>query len=344
LTDPLSNTGITLVRLTMAPLFNPTRSTASKATKEMYVRRYQQLHARLVKESGQADLTAEEVVGKLLLKKETLSMSYWRLLKNAVLYVMNSRFPQYTAAIEALENESSDGLAKAPSGTGGRKTKPVPTSSWNRLQQVLRTRAKDGHKHAQGLLDVLSATLVTGLRPNEWCFSDIARHAATGRVVLRVRNARYSNDHADGPSREFFIDDLNASEQQQIKSALAYCAVTRDAGAATVELALKNELDNARDRTLPGATRALPPITLNAFRQQFIADAKTTFESPVMLAALCGDYGTKTAFAYGKRRLGSPKVRVTPTAESIQAIHAITIALYQAFLANRHRLRRPDVF
>jgi hypothetical protein len=328
----------------MESLLNPTTTTASKATEEEYVRRYQQLRARLIKQTGQADLTAEEVVGKLLLNKESFSMSYWRLLKNAVLFVMNSRFPHYSAAIEALENESSAGLVKAPSGISDRKTKPISESSWNKLQQVLRTRAKDGHKHAQGLLDVLSATLVTGLRPSEWCFSDITLHAATGRDVLRVRNAQYSNGHADSEFREFFIDDLKEAEQIQIQAALSYCAIIRDADAATIELALKNELDNARDRTLPRTLRPLPPITLNSFRQQFIADAKATFESQVMLAALCGFSSTKMKFSHGKRRLISPKVRVMPTAESIQAIHTITVDLYKVFLANRHQLRRPDVF
>ena len=345
LLEPISKNGINLGRFTMASLFSPTKPTASKATEDGYVRRYQQLRARLIKETGQADLTAEEVVGKLLVKKESFSMSYWRLLKNAVLFVMNSRFPQYTAAIEALQNESSAGLSKSSSQTSGRKKKQVPASSWVKLQDVLRARAKDGHKHAQGLLDVLSATLLTGLRPNEWCFSEIARHEATGRDVLRVRNSKHSNGRANGEFRELFIDDLKDSERAQIEAALSYCVIVKVTDAATIELALKNELENARDRTLPGSKSVMSSITLYSFRHQFIADAKTTFESPVMIAALCGHSSTKTAFAhYGKRRHGTAKVKVTPTAESVQAVHTISVEVYKTYLANRQQIRRPDVF
>lgn len=329
----------------MTTLFNATEPTKSRATEADYVRRYQQLRNRLIKETGRTSLTPEEVVGHLLAKKETFTMSYWRLLKNAVLFTMNSRFPQYNAAIEALQAESSSGLPKTSTRTSGRKMKQVPDAAWGKLQIVLRARAKDGYKHAQGVLDVLSATLVTGLRPNEWSFSEVTKHTETGREVLRVRNSKHSNGRANGEFRELFIDNLTPDERSLIDAALAYCAVEHDSEAPKIELALKNELENARDRTLPGAKRVTSSITLYSFRHQFIADAKTTFESPVMIAALCGHSSTKTAFAhYGKRRHGNAKIKVTPTPESIEAVHKVTVEVYKTFAANRAELRSPTIF
>ena len=77
----------------MAAHFNGTGPTRTRETEAGYLRRYQQMQASLVKATGRADLSPEEVVGHLLNTKENFSMSYWRYQKNAVLYVMNTRFP-----------------------------------------------------------------------------------------------------------------------------------------------------------------------------------------------------------------------------------------------------------
>jgi integrase len=321
----------------------PTRTPKTEAG---YVRKYQQLRSRLIKETGNTGMTPEEVVGHLLDKKDTFtSMGYWRLLKNSVLFTMNTRFGQYTAAIDALKAESSAGLPKTSPRTSGRKLKQVPEAAWKELQIVLRARAKDGHRHAQGLLDVLSATLLVGLRPNEWCFSEVGIHAETSRDVLRIRNSKHSNGRANGEFRELFIDRLSAAERKLIDAALAYCVVQDDAEAARRELALKNELENARDRTLPGVKRAASSVTLYSFRHQFIANAKATFESPVMIAAMCGHSSTKTAsLHYGKRRHGNAKIKVAPTPESIEAVHKVTLEVYKTNSLTRKEMGGPSIF
>jgi integrase len=328
----------------MTALFNVNEITRSQATEISYVVRYQQLRTRFIKETGNTDMTPEEVVGHLLSKKEDLTMSYWRLLKNAVLYTMNTRFSHYNAAIEALQAESSAGLAKTSSRTSGRKMKHVPKGAWGKLQIVLQGRAKSGHKHSQGVLDVLCATLLTGLRPNEWCFSEIAIHGETGRELLRVRNSKHSNGRANGEFREIFIDNLTQDERSLIARSLSYCSRTNNSDAAKIQLALKNEFENARDRTLPSLKRAASSITLYSFRHQFIANAKTTFESPAIIAALCGHSSTKTAsMHYGKRRHGNAKIKVTPTVESIAQVHRVAVEAYKVTTMKMERSSGPTI-
>lgn len=223
--------------------------------------------------------------------------------------------------------------------------KQVPESIWSKLQIALRARAKDGYKHAQGLLDVLSATLLIGLRPREWCCSEIAKHLETGRDVLRVRNAKHSNGRANGEFRELFIDNLSSGERAVIDAAISYCVFPHGSTAAKIELALKHELEYARERILVGLGRAPSSITLYSFRHQFIADAKTTFESPVMIAALSGHSSTQTAFLhYGKRRHGNARVKVAPTPESIEAVHKVKVEVYRTAVLNREEVGGPTMY
>lgn len=316
--------------------FNTKTPTLSDKTKAAYLRRYQSLRSRLGNENGNADLEPEEVVALMILAKPNWSMHTWRQYKASVLHVLETRFPHLDEAMEQLRSESSAGLAKKSDRTSGRKIKQVPDKVWNALQATLRARIKHGHKHAQGLLDVLNATMITGLRPNEWGFSRISVHGETGRQVLRVRNSKHSNGRANGEFRELFIDELSESELATVKAALSYCSAATAEKASQIQLALKNELDVVRDRTIRGSRKPQSSVTIYSFRHQFIANAKDTFDDPVLISALVGHSSTKTAFEhYGKRRNSSSKVRVYPTPESVEAVHKITLELYRDFVAKR---------
>jgi integrase len=320
-----------------ATLFQKETPTISDATKARYEARYQNLRRRLADEYGKTDVTPDEVVAHLILKRDSLgSMATWRTYKAFALYVLKANFPENHQAYETLKGVGSAGLATTSARTSGQKKKSVPKSEWDQLQATLRLRADRGHQHAQGLLDTLSATLLTGLRPNEWCFSHLATHESTGRLVMHVRNSKHSNGRANGEARELFIDELTPTELATVKAAIQYCTANDETAAEKIQLALKNELDTARDVTLASTKKAGSSITFYSFRHQFIADAKLTFEDPVTISALAGHSSTKTAFEhYGKRRDGRSRIRVYPTPESVEAVQKITLETYKQFVAQR---------
>ncbi len=189
---------------------------------------------------------------------------------------------------------------------------------------------------------VLEGTLLVGLRPIEWCYSELTTHAATERPVLRVRNAKHSNGRANGAYRELFVDDLAPGELATIQEALRYCAAASDEDAQRIKLALKHEMEAARMMAVAGSRKPMSSVTMYSFRHQFIADAKQTFETPLLISATVGHNSTKTAFEhYGKRRFGRGKVRVYPTPESVAAVQNVTLETYRSYVAARQNQRAP---
>lgn len=324
--------------------FKTKKPTLSEESKKKYLSRFQRMRDTIATETGKSDLTPDEVVANLILRKPTLSMSSWRAYKSSILYVLETRFPHLTAAIEQLRGETSEGLTKISGNSSGRKRKEVPEAEWQSIQSVLMQRVRTSHKHAQGVLHVLIASLQTGLRPSEWCAASISVHAATGREVLRVQNAKNTNGRANGEYRELFIDELGEVERDAIKGAIAYCFARTTKDMARIQLAMKNEFEIARDKVIVQGKQRNSSVTLYSFRHQFIADAKKTFDDPVLIAALVGHSSTKTAFEhYGKRRNGRGKIKVYPTPESVAEVHTIRLETYRDFVAQRTTHPRPNL-
>lgn len=323
----------------MDTTFNKQAPTKTDATKQSYVARYTTLKQRFCRETGTNDLDPNEVVAKLILLKPNLTMSSWRQYKASVLHFIDEHAPQYENAAETLRQETSSGLKATSRNTSGRKLKQVPVKSWMTIQGALRQRIEHGYRHSKGLLYVLKATLLTGLRPNEWSFSEIGTHEGTGRPVLRIRNSKHSNGRANGAFREIFIDGLTPDEHTDIEAALAYCRAPDDEEAKKIRLALRDEFRE----TIKSGRASAPPwrlghfnVTLYSFRHQFIADAKSTFDDPVLISATVGHNSTSTAFEhYGKRKNGRNQVRVYPTPESVEAVQKVKLETYREFVINR---------
>lgn len=326
----------------IATSFNQTTPDRSAATVAGYERDYRRQVNRLAKETGVSNPTPDEVVADLILRRPNLTMSSWRYNKAAALYFIETYHPEHHEAIEQLRQHSSAGLKRTSANTGGRKIKHVPETPWREIRHVIERRIKDGHRHAGGLLSVLEGTLLVGLRPIEWSFSELTLHEATQRPVLRVRNAKHSNGRANGAYRELFVDDLSPQELETIREALRYCAASNPEDAARVKLALKHEMEAARMMAVAGSRKPMSSITMYSFRHQFIADAKQTFETPLLISATVGHSSTKTAFEhYGKRRHGRGRVRVYPTPESVAAVQNVTLETYRSYVAARQGKRVP---
>ncbi|RJX30891.1 MAG: hypothetical protein C4516_09115 [Oxalobacter sp.] len=320
----------------MRSAFNETTATRSRKTERAYVSRYHALKKRFEKERGIDNFSSDEVTAHLIFLKSELTMASWRVYKAAVLYVLETEYPDNEHAIDALRNESSSDLKKTSNKTSGKKDKRVDLSAWAALSAGINRRIENGHKHAKGLMHVLKATSLVGLRPNEWCFSSISKHQGSGRPVLRVRNSKHSNGRANGEFREMFIDQLNEEEMQSIEGALKYCACQNPDEATKIQKALKNEFEATRSESITRTRQSQANLTLYSFRHQFIADAKKTFENLVLISALSGHSSTKTAFKhYGKRRSGRSLIKVIPTPESVEAVQKVTLETYRQFLAKR---------
>lgn len=322
--------------MTQPPFSTTMTPTVSDAVRSQYLARYQQFERRFAEETGRDDLTPDEIVANLILLKPTVTMDSWRTYKNATLYALRSLYPSHESAIEALTKESSAELAKTSSNTSGRKMKHVTDEAFKALKKGMAKRIAEGHKHAKGLAAFLDASFSTGLRPVEWCFSSEGVHEETGREILRVRNAKHTNGRANGEYREIFIDELVSYEREAIRATLLYCKADDDDGAEKIITALRNELGIVRSSAIVTAKRPQSSVTLYSFRHQFIANAKATFEEPVLISAMVGHNSTKTAFEhYGKRRFSSTKVRVSPTPESVEAVQKITLETYRSLVAER---------
>lgn len=323
-------------------MFNQTEPTRSEGTKRDYANRYAWLKRRYCRETGVDDLDPNEVVANLILAKPSYSMRGWRQVKSATLYFIEAFAPQYEHAAERLRQESSAGLRKSM----GKKRKEVPAKTWRAIQAELESRQTDGYRNAGQLLHVLRATMVTGLRPNEWAYSEIITHGGTGRDVLRVRNSKHTNGRANGEFREMFIDELLPEERSEIETALRLCTADADADVQRMIHALRDEF--AEVRKTPRLLRADPDlakssVTLYSFRHQFIANAKMTYEDPEIISALCGHVSTKTAFEhYGARRNARNRVRVSPTPESVEAVAKVKLETYRDFVAARKHGPTPS--
>ncbi len=314
--------------------------TRSDKTKIAYEKRYLQLRSRFMRDLNQNEIAPDEVVAHLILLKSNLTQRTWRNYKSSVLHYLETYHPDHDIAINELKAQSSSELARTSVNSSGTKMKQVPLKARAAIYNVLEQRAKRGHKYSRALRSVCEATLLTGLRPNEWAWSELSRHADDGRPVLKVRNSKHSNGRANGEYREIYVDGLSEEELSHIRVALESCRCETDEEAQKMILALRHELEAARGVDLSAQRQKNSSVTLYSFRHQFVANAKRTFSDPVLTAALCGHSSTKTAYEhYGKRRDSQNTVRVYPTESSIRAVHTRRNEIYDGFVAQRGGLR-----
>ncbi|WP_432262859.1 hypothetical protein [Cupriavidus sp. TMH.W2] len=325
-----------------ATQFQSTPPTRSASTVANYEQHYRRLMDRLAGETGVEDPTPSEIVAYLMMRRPEMAMATWRFNKAAATFVIETQYPGHHEALEQLAQYGSSGLPRTSANTAGRKRKHVPKQDWDEIRHVIERRIAAGHKHAAALLAVLEGTLLAGLRPIEWSFSKLTTHAEDGRPVLQVRNAKHSNGRANGAIREMYVDELDEAERATLARALAACAAETDEEAQRIKLALKHEFEACRAMAVAGTRKEQSSVTMYSFRHQFIADAKLTFETPLLLSATVGHKSTKTAFEhYGKRRHGRGKIRVFPTAETVAAVQSVTLETYRSYLAARQGGRVP---
>lgn len=299
-------------------------STRSIETETSYLNTYRQLQNRCANENGYSTKQADNITPDVLLiwllgRANEFSMSTWRQYKAAVIFTIQKNYPNYPEVIEKLKLQISMTQSVRSNRTSGKKLKCVPPKFWIDFKETLMRRSSK-HRYAASLLDILKATLLTGLRPNEWFRSVITTHKETGALTLKVENSKNSNGRANGKFRELFINELAVEDRQLIKRVINYCKA-QGQDMKTSLTALQNEFFNARKEHCEKNMLINCYVAMYYFRHQFLANAKKANMGGTCIAALVGHNSVHTATKhYGKRHSGNLAPSVTPTPESLKAV------------------------
>jgi hypothetical protein len=166
------------------------------------------------------------------------------------------------------------------------------------------------------------ASLLVGLRPIEWRQAGLITD--DNQTILKVVNAKNSNDRAHGQFRHIDLSNLKPVELSFIKKQLSI-------------VALHNKDDQAWQAYYEGCRKTIHKITreylpkqkkyptLYSARHQFAANVKLAGMAKIEIAALMGHATDETAgFHYGKKKHGKLGCRVKASQIEIQKIRIIT--------------------
>lgn len=305
----------------------------SEQTISNYLARARSLMASFSKKAKNRNFTATELVDALLAehKNNSYTKSTWRQYKAAVIYWLTTTSDENYFDIEKLQNTTSNNLPKRSHKTSSRRQKSVPESAYDTISKTLFER-QSRRPQSAALLAILKATLLTGLRPKEWGYSEVKTCEKSGRPLLRIKNSKHTNGRANGEFREMYIDKLDPEEILTIKTAInTFKNCHTEAQKKSMSSIIAKEFAYAKKQILNESgvphniKKTIRLIRIYSFRHQFVADAKMSLagdpSGPVILAALLGHNSVDTAPGhYGKRRCGQGKIKVMPTPESIDAV------------------------
>jgi len=147
------------------------------------------------------------------------------------------------------------------------------------------------------------AGILTGLRPIEWRKSSLLREGDD--LLLRVVNAKNSNNRANGDTRHLNLNHLNENEINIIRSHLKICEQFSDS-LEEWEGFYKGCSNLLRNKTRIAFPNRKRYPTLYSSRHQYSANSKASGCKPEELAALMGHASDLTAqMTYGKKVNGT---------------------------------------
>ncbi|MCE0507340.1 hypothetical protein LR948_18430 [Roseivivax sp. GX 12232] len=290
-------------------------TTVSNRTSSQYLDRGRMLITRYKREQGipqdYDDFSATEFVAWLLSRKPDLKSSTWRVYRQAAYHtLMGKPDPDIDDALDILDNDIVEGDDRAGRSqpksdrtairTSSLKEKKFPKKDFDTVMAYLKYRSRS--KMAPILMDWLTSTLATGLRPVEWRATAFQSylHPDTGQeyVWLYVLNAKATNARGNGVVRTLDLSGLPSEITAAIKR-------MSDRGLEWHETGDFNTVKSQVGQLLYHVGEALFPrrkkhFSLYSSRHQFIANMKTLL-SPSEVSALSGHVVTKTAReAYGR--------------------------------------------
>ena len=322
----------------MLPNRSKVRPTKTQATILSYEKTYRQLKKRcaIFYDTDNNSINPDLVNSWFMIIGDEFSQSTWRQYKAAIMQAYENDISNYSHEHAILEKKSSRALQVHSKRTSGKKLKCVIPEAWRLLASKLNARARGGYRYSEGLLNILQASLATGLRPTEWFRCRIAIHAIDGRKILEVQNAKHSNGRANGKFRAIYLDKLPPDDFRAVTSAVMFCDTDEDK-ALSLLVSLRNELYRAKLALKKDNVMLCQNVAMYSFRHQCIADAKCTFSSGSSTAALVGHNSIHTAWRhYAKRKNSNRKLNVSPTQESIDAVCNLGMVCTTSFPANKN--------
>jgi integrase len=149
----------------------------------------------------------------------------------------------------------------------------------------------------------LRASIITGLRPNEWQTAELKHE--DGRVILKSENFKHNESRSYAPYREIDLTKLPDGSAEAVEQHLRIVNAMKQEG--MYDLYYRGCSDLLRSINAKLWPRRKANITLYTGRHQFSANAKSEPGcSDAERAAMMGHKTTKTsAERYGKGRHGS---------------------------------------
>lgn len=279
--------------------------TASQATQK----RYKKIAYSLVKEyqtlTGQTFLQSPAAFFRYLLNRRYLySASTWRTYRAALVYELGlSSWRPLAEKFKTVPPLTKSYKAHKQGDLVGSQQKLKKFDS-KRRQKVDKYFQKKKTKYGDSVLLWINATVLTGLRPDEW------KHAKLVKTLeglwLIVENAKNTNDRGNGAFRSIGLRLLREDEINVIVKHLIQVEEKRKSEEAW------NEFYEGCRNTLYRATRSLWPKTkkwpcLYSARHQFSSNMKSLGLREEEIAGLMGHASSATAVKhYGRGRDADP--------------------------------------
>lgn len=291
-------------------------TTLSKQSSEQYLRRGRQLINRYKRERKIPlefdDFNAKEFVVWFLSLKPSVKASTWRVYRQSAYHtIMSKPDNSIEEALDLLDNdimaseENTDRhQAPKPGGyrTSSMKEKKFPKHDFDKVLAYLQYKSRS--TMAPILMDWLTASMHTGLRPVEWMATAFETHQDPRTnelyVWLYVLNAKTTNGRGNGRMRTLDLSDLPGPILRSIQNMSENGLDWYEQGKfGTIQSQVSQLLYKILEIQHP---RRKNHYSLYSCRHQFIANMKTVMP-PEEVSALSGHNITKTAQAhYGKAR------------------------------------------
>lgn len=308
----------------------PTRDERTCAS---YRARAKWLTERAAKELSIQAPSPQEVAAHLLTLRPTISTATWRQYKSALLFAWQERGDAMgEAAVAMLRHEGQSECLRTTNRTSGKRAKGYDDAE---LQQVLDAIKATSSKFAGLLATWVQLGNVVGVRPHEWCISEVIQahpnevgdldfEGDGGALVpyLRIRNAKRSNGRTHGEFRHLNLADLPPGMVRVVTQFAKKMSQLAEAGLYEATCASCTKLLQRVNQSLHSNNDARW-IQLYSPRHKFTSKAKLHL-SQAQAAALLGHATTRTAEVhYGKRRSASGSLGVKPVALEVERVRKV---------------------
>jgi integrase len=233
------------------------------------------------------------------------SRSSWNQNKSALSFFMLTNGPK--EAVDYLKEIQVSGLNAHSDKTSSQKLKRLTIEDLETIAHGCNHKSKWDPL----LIAWLHATRLVGLRPSEWVNAELKNN------ILKVVNAKNTNERAFADERRLILVDLDIQEKNYIKTVISKI----NSGTYDYEIIYKSvrrRLNKLNNQLWP---RRKKHITLYSGRHQFRANCASAGFSKDETAALMGHASNESAAAYyAQKSLGTGIQKVKPHPDDVALV------------------------